>query len=165
MTDLTPYLAAVRTSITLVPISLNQANEFVRKLHRHHRPVVGHKFSIGVATGPTTLVGVCIVGRPIARHFDDGETLEVLRTATDGTKNANSMLYGAAQRATFALGYRRLITYTRTDESGASLKASNWRCIARRPARSWKLASRMRPRQETTEPFERFLWEIVICPT
>ena len=152
------------SDLALVPVTLKQANDFVSQVHRHHKPVVGHKFSVGVSNENGQLVGVGIVGRPIARHFDNGDTLEVLRTATDGTKNANSMLYGAMQRATFALGYRRLITYTRTDESGASLKGSNWKCIATRPARSWKAASKQRPREDQTEPFARLLWEVSTPP-
>ena len=35
--------------LTLIPVSLAQANEFVRQHHRHHKPVAGHKFSIGCA--------------------------------------------------------------------------------------------------------------------
>src|SRR5574342_473608 len=138
--------------LTLVPLNLEDANAAVVRWHRHHHPVPGAKFCIGVAVNGA-LVGALIVGRPVARHYDDGWTLEVTRSATDGTKNANSMLYGAAQRATFALGYRRLITYTRADDSGASLRASGWTCIAQRPARSWKAASIKRPREDATEPF------------
>ena len=32
--------------LTLIPVSLAQANEFVRQHHRHHKPVAGHKFSM-----------------------------------------------------------------------------------------------------------------------
>ena len=74
-------------------------------------PPTGHKFSVGVANEDDVLVGVAMVGRPVARHYDDGLTLEVNRTCTDGTRNANSMLYGAAWKASSALGYKRLITY------------------------------------------------------
>ena len=72
--------------------------------------------------------GVCMVGRPIGRYLDDGLTLEVNRCCTDGTKNACTMLYGAAQRAAAALGYKRIITYTLESENGSSLRASNWIC-------------------------------------
>ena len=34
-----------------VPLTLKEANAFVAQYHRHHRPVVGHKFSIGAARG------------------------------------------------------------------------------------------------------------------
>lgn len=58
-------------SLDIVPVSLAEANKFVEEYHRHHKPVVGHKFSIGVANG-TKIIGVCIVGRPISRYLDDG---------------------------------------------------------------------------------------------
>jgi hypothetical protein len=64
------------------------------------------------------LIGVAVVGRPVARLLDDGQTLEVVPVATDGTRNACSLLYAAAWQAAKALGYRRMITYTRQDESG-----------------------------------------------
>ena len=34
--------------LRLKPISLRDANEYVRKYHRHHKPVAGLKFSIGL---------------------------------------------------------------------------------------------------------------------
>lgn len=144
-------------SLQLVPVEFSEACAFVAMHHRHHQPPVGHKFSIGVARD-TTLVGVAIVGRPVARHLDDGRTLEVNRTATDGTSNANSMLYGAAWRATKALGFRRLLTYTQADESGSSLRAAGWRVVAERPARpGWDAPSRRRTNRADHMP--RTLWE------
>lgn len=99
-------------------------------LHRHNKPPRGHKFSIGLNDADDKLVGVVMAGRPVARALDDGLTLEVNRTCTDGTKNANSMLYGAVWRAAIAMGYRRCITYTQADESGASLRAVGWTRVA-----------------------------------
>jgi len=102
-----------------------------------------------------------MVGRPVARHYDDGYTAEVTRCCTDGSKNACSMLYGAAWRAAKALGYRKLITYTRSDESGSSLRAAGWRVIGERKARSWSEASISRPRVDKSEPYQRMLWQAV----
>lgn len=113
--------------LELTPVSLKEANAFVAAHHRHHRPAVGHKFSIGCSAGGT-LVGVAIVGRPVSRHLDDGWTLEVNRLCTDGTKNACSFLYAAAWRAARAMGYRKIITYTLASEDGASLRAAGWHC-------------------------------------
>jgi hypothetical protein len=90
--------------LTIVPMSLREANAFVTQSHRHHKPARGHKFSIGVHDGEH-LVGVAIVGRPVARAYDNGRTLEVNRTCTDGTPNANSALYGAAWRIAREMGY------------------------------------------------------------
>jgi hypothetical protein len=117
------------------------------------------KFALGVAEGDE-LVGVAMVGRPVARHFDDGLTLEVNRTAVaDGVRNANSLLYGAAWRAAKALGYRRLITYTQAGESGASLRAAGWVVIAERePRAGWNAPSRARL-GHGTDGVQRTLWE------
>lgn len=142
--------------LVLVPLPLPTANEFVRRYHRHHRPVQGHKFSLG-AVRDETLVGVAIVGRPVSRIRDDGETLEVTRLCTDGTRNACSFLYGASARACFALGFRRIGTYIMADETGASLKAAGWRWIANTSGRSWSTPSR--PREDKHPLGQRSLWE------
>lgn len=123
-------------SLTLVPISLACANQFVRELHRHAPPTVGHKFSIGCeAYGK--LVGVSIIGRTIARMSDDGKTAEVLRLCTDGTKNANSFLYAASARACRAMGYSRIQTYILDSEPGISLRAAGWHWVAASPGGQW----------------------------
>lgn len=147
------------TALHLVPVSFADACAFVAMHHRHHRPPVGCKFVTGVADENGVLRGVLIASRPVSRVLDDGMTLEVTRTATDGTPNANSMLYGAARRASWALGYRRLITYTQADESGASLRAAGWRVIAERPPRSgWTTPSRPRD-DHGVDHMPRTLWE------
>lgn len=148
-------------TLRLVPVSLEQANEHVAAWHRHNAPVPGHKFSVGVADDSGTLRAVAIVGRPVARNFDDGDTLEVVRLASDGTPNACSMLYGACKRAAFALGYRRLVTYTQADEAGASLRAAGYRVIAQRAARpGWSAPSRPRS-DDAYRSVPRQLWEVL----
>jgi len=112
--------------LSVVPVNLKTANEFVRNLHRHSRPVVGYKFAVGVELSGA-LVGVAIVGRPVARLLDDGKAAEITRLCTDGTPNACSMLYGAARRAARALGHNPIYTYTLPDEGGASLRAAGFR--------------------------------------
>jgi hypothetical protein len=146
-------------TLRIVPVSWQDACDFVGMWHRHHQPPRGHKFSIGVADDLNTLRGVAIVGRPVARLNQDGLTIEVTRTATDGTRNANSMLYAHAWQAAKALGYRRLITYTQAGETGASLRGAGWRIIAEMPPRpGWDRPSR--PRAATgTEGIARTLWE------
>lgn len=145
--------------LEIVPVSWRDACAFVDTWHRHHRRPAGHKFCLGVATEQGVLVGVALVGRPVARNYDDGHTLEVNRTATDGTPNANSALYGAAWRAAKALGYRRLITYTQAGESGASLRGAGWTVIAQREARpGWSTPSRPRTTRGT-DLIPRTLWE------
>ena len=147
------------------PITFRAACEFVKSLHRHNKPPQGHKFSIAVAqTDTNETVGVAMCGRPIARHFDDGLTIEVNRTCTDGSKNANSLLYGACWRAAKAMGYRRIITYTQHDESGASLRAAGFVKVKDLPERkSWRESSvkhRSLRAEDVNGGVARVLWEI-----
>ncbi len=123
--------------LRIVPISLRTANAYVAKQHRHHKPVTGHKFSIGCTNAQNVLVGVAIVGRPVSRYLDDGQTLAVNRLCTDGTKNACSMLYAAAWRAAQAMGYRKIITYILDTESGTSLRAAGWSCAGLAGGKRW----------------------------
>ncbi len=128
--------------MSIVPISFKEACHFVAQFHRHNKPPRGHKFSISVREADI-IHGVAQCGRPVARSFDDGLTLEINRTCTDGAKNANSCLYGASLRVAKALGYKRIITYTRQDESGASLRAVGFVKVKELPARSsWAEASK-----------------------
>ena len=143
-------------SLQIVPISFPEANDFVDRFHRNHKPMVGHKFSIAIADGDK-VVGVAIVGRPVSRHIDNGWTLEVNRCCTDGTKNACSMLYGAAWRAAKAMGYKKLITYTLPHEGGASLRGAGWRCLGEAGGGNWNVKSR--PRIDTDHQQMKLKWE------
>ena len=122
--------------LSLCPVSLAEANAFVAEHHRHHKPVRGHKFSLGCMVNGQ-LVGVAIVGRPVSRYLDDGLTLEVNWLCTDGTQNACSFLYGAAARAARTMGYRKIITYILDTENGVSLRAAGWKCAGLAGGRMW----------------------------
>jgi len=139
----------------LAPVRSREAMDFVRAwsppspaarrsdLRRRSREETG------------TLRAVAIVGRPVARHLDDGTTPEVTRTASDGARNANSLLYGASWRAAKALGYQRLITFTQAGVSGTSLRGAGRGMIASRPPRAgWHTPSRPRAGH-----IARFLWQ------
>lgn len=143
-------------SLQLQPITFAEACEFVQRYHRHHRPPVGHKFCVAVNDGEK-VVGVAIVGRPVARMSDNGWTLEVTRCCTDGTKNACSTLYSACWRAARALGYRRLVTFTLAEEGGASLRAANWKLVGESQGGSWSRQSRFRVDKHPTLP--KLVWE------
>lgn len=137
---ITPKLS--KPKLRIVPVTFARACMFVTHFHRHHKAPTGNKFSIGVMDEKKRIRGVAIVGRPIARAYCDGYTLEVNRTCTDGCANANSCLYGASARIAREMGYDRIITYTQDGESGISLNASGWICIATRAARkSWRESS------------------------
>lgn len=146
----------------LTPITLREAREFVKEHHRHNSPPQGHKFSVGL-TEDGVLVGVVIVGRPIARRQDDGQTAEVTRCCVlNDRPNANSILYGAAWRAARAMGYTRIITYTLPSESGASLRAAGFQKVGMTEAKrdGWNVPSRPRIRAEKYPDGQKVIWEI-----
>ena len=142
--------------MNICPISQREAFAFVRKMHRHHSPPRGSLFQIGLESDGR-IVGVAIVGRPLARMLSDDYTAEVLRLCTDGTRNACSMLYGASWRACRAMGYRRLVTYTMPDEGGGSLVASGWRNVGLAGGGSW--SRKHRPRVDVHPTQVKIRWE------
>lgn len=144
-------------TLNIQPIDFDEACLFVEQFHRHHKPPVGHKFSIAVNDG-SKVVGVVIIGRPVARTLDDGWTLEVTRLCTDGTKNASSCLYSAAWRTARAMGYMRLITYTLQSESGISLLAANWKLVGTAGGGTWNRKDRPRVDKHPIE--QKLLWEV-----
>lgn len=139
-------------------IELKDANAFVAAHHRHNKPVVGHRFSLAAYDGDR-LCGVAIAGRPIARAYDQQNTLEVTRLCTDGTRNACSFLYGAVVRAAKALGYSEIITYTLATETGASLKAAGFVREAEVKWHSWN--SKSRPREDGLMG-DKVRWKVTI---
>lgn len=122
--------------LRIVPITFKEACLFIEKHHRHHKPTVGHKFSIGCMAGDD-LCGVAVCGRPVSRYLDNGLTLEVNRVCTDGTRNACSKLYGACCRIAKNMGYTKIITYTLKSENGASLRASNFENDGQAGGKNW----------------------------
>lgn len=144
--------------LCLCPISLRQANEYIERVHRHHPPARGHKFSVAVVDGEGEIRGVGIAGRPVSRILDQQGYLEVVRVATDGTKNACSMIYGALRRAGIALGYppEQIITYTLASESGVSLRASGWIEDGSAGGGSWSRKDRPRDDKAPTEQKTRW---------
>ncbi len=142
--------------LQLQPITFEEACRFVTLHHRHHSAPVGHKFSIGLNDGEK-IVGVVMVGRPVARAFDNGWTLEVTRLTTDGTPHVASKLYAAAARAARAMGYRRIVTYTLETESGASLQAAGGKVVWQTEGGSWSCPSR--PRVDKAPTCPKTLWE------
>lgn len=138
-------------------IDFASAADFVRRHHRHHTPPVGHLFSLGAFMGDD-MVGVAIVGRPVARHRDDGLTAEVTRLCIrNGVRNAASFLLGKCAKAALALGFRRIGTYTLARESGSSLRAAGWVPLAEVEGRSWSCPSRPRTDKHPVE--NKILWE------
>jgi hypothetical protein len=139
------------------PISIREAKLAVGKWHRHLPAPQGARFALA-AWYDGQLVGVAMVGNPIGRNADDGFTAEVIRVATDGTRNASSFLYGKAKRAAQALGFTRVITKTLPEESGASLRAVGATLLGKTKAERWHRASR--PRRDTRPVVQKLRWEL-----
>jgi hypothetical protein len=141
----------------VTPIFFAEAAEFVKLHHRHHKPPRSHVFSIGLSTKDGKVCAVAIVGRPVGRGNQDGYTLEITRLCSDGTPNCCSALYAAARKAAFALGYRRLITYTLPEEGGSSCVAAGFKLVGERGGGSWSCPSR--PRVDLAPTQTKLLWE------
>lgn len=146
--------------LRVAPLTFRQANAFIAEHHRHHKPVQGHRFSIGAYVGDQC-VGICVVGRPVARKIDPYLVAEVTRLATDGTRNACSTLYAAAARACDAMGFDKIQTYTLPDEGGASLRAAGWECEGEVGGGDWNRESK--PNRRTDQPQEKkWRWRKVL---
>jgi len=111
--------------LRLIPLTLKQANALITKLHRHHKPVVGHRFTIGCTDGENE-VGAAVVGRPVGRETSQYDVAEVTRLVADGTPHVCSKLYSACARAAGAMGYERIQTFILNSEPGVSLTAAGW---------------------------------------
>ena len=144
-----------------IPIGLKEANKFVLQHHRHNKPTVGHKFSIGLIDDEGELVGVGIAGRPVARMLDNGNTLEIYRVCVlDGHKNANSQLYARIIRIARLMGYNSIITYTLEREAQSSIKAVGGRIVSKQVGlRQWDCMSRPREHQDVFEE-RKYRWEL-----
>ena len=144
-------------ALALTPVSLREANAFIARVHRHHPPVRGMKFAVAVCDA-SEMRAVAVASRPVSRVLQAEGYLEVTRVASDGARNACSMLYGAMRRAGTALGYdpRRIVTYTLAEESGASLRAAGWVVDASTKGGSWDRSSRPRTDKAPTGPKTRW---------
>ena len=145
--------------LEITPVTLSEAFAFVNEVHRHHKAPQGGLFAVAVSSGEE-VIGVAIIGRPVARRNDDSWTVEITRVAVkEGYPNACSMLYGASWRAAKALGYKKAITYTLSTEKGTSVKAAGWKCVGSTPGKSWSVPSR--PRVDKHPLQMKFKWEKV----
>lgn len=124
-----PMQLFATTRLHAEPIAFAQAAAFVARHHRHNAAPVGHIFSVGCYYDGA-LVGVAICGRPVSRRLDTGKALEVTRVCTTGQRNACSKLYAACVKYARLRGYQQVLTYTLVSETGASVRAANFRLDA-----------------------------------
>jgi len=144
-------------SLRCIPLNLAQANDKIREWHRHHKPVTGHRFSLG-AVSEGEIVGVCCVGRPVGREVDQDNICEINRLATNGHRNACSFLYAKSTRVAREMGFSEIRTYILQSEPGTSLlalKQLGWinDGVVRRDGKGWSSRDN---RVETEEPKQRW---------
>ena len=148
-------------NLNIQPITFSAARSFVGDHHVHNRPPAAWRFGMGTWNGDT-LIGVVMVGNPVARLFNNRGILEVnrlcIRRDLDRPLvwNACSQLYGWAAREARRRGFRRIITYTREDEHATTLRAAGWTREATIRARSWHTPSRPRPNAPIPTPKVRW---------
>ena len=142
------------------PLTLKQANDLISSLHRHHKPVTGHRFSLGLFDDTDKLIGAAVVGRQVSRELDPYKVAEVTRLVTDGTKNACSMLYGACARVAKEMGFEKIQTYILMTEKGTSLRASGWQLVYITQGGDWNHSKAFAGKRRTDQPMcKKQRWE------
>jgi len=135
--------------LELREIDLATAKAFIAEHHAHHKPSLSWRWGHAVYNGHD-LVGVAMVGRPVARMIDGTKVVEVTRLCVRRdlspglTWNACSMLYGAAAREAKRRGFQKIISYVLEEEDGTTLKAVGWIREHRTRGGSWNRPGRAR---------------------
>ena len=149
------------------PISFPVARSFVRRHHAHCNPPVTWRFGQSVFNGHTML-GVIMVGNPVAAALNGRGMLEVNRLCIRRDLpralawNAASMLYGWGAREAERRGWMHIVTYTRADEDGTSLRAAGWVEESRVRGRGWH--SSRRRRSNTNGWIDKTRWGKALRP-
>lgn len=129
------------------PITIKNANEFIKKFHRHHRPTIrnGGRWAMAALDSSHDVVGVVIAGNPVSATYMDGVTIELTRLCVKegAPKGTCSFLLGKCCSIWRTMGGARVITYTLASESGASLKGAGWVLAGTvEPHKRWQNKSR-----------------------
>lgn len=135
--------------LQLGEVDFATAKAFITEHHAHHKPSHAWRWGHAIFNG-ADLVGVAMVGRPVARMIDGTTTVEVTRLCVrrdlspDLTWNACSMLYAAAAKEAKRRGFSKVITYVLETEDGTTLKAVGWDRETKTKGGSWNRPSRAR---------------------
>jgi len=149
-------------------ISFAAARSFIARHHSHCGPPAAWRFGSSVLNG-TTLIGVVMVGNPVARLLCGRGTLEVNRLCIrrDVPRalawNAASMLYSWSAREVARRGWSHIVTYTRADENGTSPRAAGWTKEATVRGRGWHSARRRRSNRNGF--IDKVRWGRTLHPT
>ena len=130
-----------KSKFKIVPLRIKQANNFVYEHHRYLKPVRLAKYALGCEY-EDKLVGVVLVGVPLASAYNDGYTVEVTRLCCAGFApvNTGSFLLGGAWKVWKAMGGRKMVSYTIDELPGTCYKAAGWRADGRNKGskQGWK---------------------------
>ena len=143
------------------PVRFTAARDFVRHHHAHCTAPAAWRFGQAILNGGTML-GVVMVGNPVAPALNGRGTVEVNRLCIRRdiprvlAWNAASQLYGWAAREAARQGWTHIITYTRADEDGISVRAAGWQQEARIRGRGWH--SSRRARSNTNAWVDKIRW-------
>jgi hypothetical protein len=164
-------------TFTLCPLTRDDAAAVIRRWHRHHKPHRRQLLAVGAFRG-SACVGVAVCERPKAPGLCNGITWELTRLATPGDEHLRelepradhatgiaSCLAAACWRSAREIGVRRLVSYTRVDESGTCYRAAGWVATAIVRGREW--AGKNKPArwlpgmyEPSTEIVDRVRWEV-----
>lgn len=155
-------------NLVVRPVAFAAAADFVRRHHAHCGAPTAWRFGASVANGPT-LLGVAMVGNPVARAFNGRGVVEVNRLCLrrDAPRalawNAASKLYGWAAAEARRRGFAKIITYTRADEAGTFLVAAGWAREAAVRGRGWHRAGG-RARSDRNAWIDKVRWGRALSP-
>ena len=160
--------------LDVLPVSFAAMRAFVGRYHRHAAPPITWRFGAAIHNG-WSRIGVLSVGNPVAPAYMNRGWVEVNRLcirpdlAPQLVWNACSQLYGHAAREAERRGFNKIITYTRQDESGASLRAAGWQCEGPGGGGTWNTPARSRNTAEAFVPKLRWMRllkpRVRKCPT
>ena len=154
-------------SLTLGEIGRQEVERFIARHHAHCGVPLTWRFHQGVYNG-ATLIGVAVVGNPVAPALMRRGIVEVNRlcirrdTPSALRWNAASMLYGWCAREAERQGWQKIITYTRADEPGTTLRAAGWEAEAKVRGRGWH--SQRRRRSNRNSWIDKIRWSRSLAP-
>ncbi len=116
--------------VSIKPLTIKEANEFIKEHHRHHRPTARNngKWALAAVDDNSVIVGVVIASSPVSATYMDGLTIELTRLCVKegAPKGVCSFLLSKSCSIWRSMGGVRVITYTLASESGASLRGAGW---------------------------------------
>jgi hypothetical protein len=148
-------------------IAQGVAKDFVRQHHEHCKPPAGWRYGAGIWNG-VVLMGVVMVGRPVARLLDHTKIVEANRVCVRRDTppalrwNACSQLYGWSARQAEARGFEKIITYTLESEEATTLRAAGWTCEGPAGGGSWDRV--VRRRGDAAPTGRKVRWSRMLSP-